>query len=375
MALCDLDNSPNTSHTNSVVTQELIDYIQKELQKGTSREKITADLTSQGWAEEDIQEAFGKAGSQSQTPPAVSQAQINPSSSVYPYINIDYIQNPNRLYAFPIFGFIGKGIALLPQIVILYAIFIFQGPINIINSFVVLFTGKYWQFAYNLNLGMIRLFTKFYFFLYGLTDKYPSFSFDIKDNYTVNIPYPENPNRLFAVPVVGGVIRLILLIPFFVYLYIISYAAGFGTLISSIPVLIVKKYPKSTFELERDSVRLFNSSLAYMTGLSDVYPSFNISMNNKGIKLVLIAVTVLLILFYILSGIGNIFGRKRVTINNQFTFPSTAPFKNQNFPSPTLPFPSPTINATNSVKFYTPAFKPSSGSSVTSPSAAYPPVR
>ncbi len=48
----------NVDHTNFVVTQELIDYIQQELQKGANPSKITSDLTSQGWTTEDIEEAL-----------------------------------------------------------------------------------------------------------------------------------------------------------------------------------------------------------------------------------------------------------------------------------------------------------------------------
>lgn len=140
----------------------------------------------------------------------------------------------------------------------------------------------------------MRLTVKTTYFLAGLTNKYPGFSRNIDDNFTVDIPYPENPKRLFAIPFIGGVIRIVLLIPYFIYEQIISNASNIGVLVSFVRVLFQGKYPESTYELARDSVRVGQGAAAYMAGLSDKYPSFWISMNHKAIKITLIVLGILL---------------------------------------------------------------------------------
>lgn len=67
-----------------MVTQELISYIQQEFQKGADPNKITSDLTSQGWTTEDIREALRQMENLSQNqvqassppPPSKSKSKI-----------------------------------------------------------------------------------------------------------------------------------------------------------------------------------------------------------------------------------------------------------------------------------------------------------
>jgi len=152
---------------------------------------------------------------------------------IYPVINIPHIQNPNRFYAIPLLGFLAKLIVLIPvgiELVVLWVVNFFVTMI--INPFIVLVTGKYWKTAYEFNLGLMRLTAKTYYYVFGLTDKYPGFNFEIKDNYNLEMAYPENPNRFFAIPVLGGFVRIVLLIPYLIYSQVISYASNIGVFVS-----------------------------------------------------------------------------------------------------------------------------------------------
>jgi uncharacterized membrane protein len=116
----------------------------------------------------------------------------------------------------------------------------------------------------------------------------------------VNIPYPTSPNKLYAIPILGGLIRVILLIPYLVFTIIISQAALIGVFLLAWAVVLFKGlYPEGIFELARDCNRIGLSSAAYMAGLSDKYPSFHISMAHDKIKLILIAASI------IISGMGD----------------------------------------------------------------------
>lgn len=220
---------------------------------------------------------------------------ITYTDGIYPSLVINQIQNPNRLFAFPLIGFLIKMILVIPVLIemIFLAIWLFV-VVNLINSFVVLFTGKYLAHAHSVSVGFIRLYTKINLYFTGLTDKYPGFGLQNSGDLNFDVPLNEKPKRLFAIPVLGGLIRVILLIPYFIFENIINYAVGIGMLILAwVVVLFRGKYPEGLFELGRDVARVDASTFAYMLGLSDKYPSFYISMAHNKIKLILIAISII----------------------------------------------------------------------------------
>ncbi len=214
--------------------------------------------------------------------------------TIYPQITIERIKNPNRLYAFPIFGFLVKIIILIPVFLMscLYALMAFFTT-SIINPFIVLSSGKYWDTAYEYNVKWFSYSLKIWYYLNGLTDKYPGFDPKIDDAFSVTFAKPQNPNKFFAIPLIGGLVRIILMIPYIIYFNILSRGASVGVMVSSIPVLFTGTYPESTFEFSRDASRVVFGGSMYLSGMSDQYPSFKISMNHKVIKIILIIVGIL----------------------------------------------------------------------------------
>ena len=223
-------------------------------------------------------------------------------ANLWPSIKVERIQNPNRFYAFPIIGGLIKFFMLIPVAVDLLVIGIGVFVMQIINSFVVLFTGKYWKPCYDLTIGFMRFMLKISFFWRGLTNTYPGFDMQIHDAFSLNMEMPTQPNRLFAIPILGGLIRSIAMIPFAIYAFVIysssgQSAASLATIIGSFFVLFTGNYPETAFELNRDGARLSQASSAYMSGLTDSYPSFWISMNHKTLKIILIIAAIIFTLF------------------------------------------------------------------------------
>lgn len=223
------------------------------------------------------------------------------SARLYPSISIVKPVKPKRLYAFPILGLIIKSIFVIPVRIVLVFLAIISLFVLIINSFVVLFTGKYWKYCYRLNLGIMRLSTKATFFVYGLTDKYPGFSMKINDDFSVDMAVPNDPKRLYAFPVVGFLIRIVLMIPYAIYTSIITQAGQLAIFAATFVVFFKGDYPESFYEIARDSVRVTLASSAYFAGFSDGYPSFWISMKHKRTKIILIVLAVIFFLFNSLS--------------------------------------------------------------------------
>lgn len=220
-------------------------------------------------------------------------------SDIYPVFTVKHIQNPNRIWAIPILGFLVKWIICIPQIFMLFFLGIAIFFVTfIINPFVVLFTGNYMELSYTLCMYYLVLSTKTSLYIMGLSDKYPGFNLAGNADFTLSMDKPTYPSRLLAIPVLGGFTRFLLIYGFFIYLTILSYAAWLGVVLSSFAVLFTGKYPESTYELTRDMLRLQNASTAYLMGLSDEVPSSHISMNHKNVKILLVMVFALVIALY-----------------------------------------------------------------------------
>lgn len=208
---------------------------------------------------------------------------------MYPNIDALLIKNPSRFYAFPILGGLIKGIIVIPQLIILMVISYAASFITtFINSFAVLFTGRYMNITYDLNATYIKWYLKLTFFSNGLTDKYPGFETEIKDTFSISVVKPVNPNKLYAIPILGFVIRSCAMIPFSFWASAVMYAGSLATPFNSFYVLFTGKYSETAFELVRDGSRLYIAKFMYLNGMSDVYPSFSISMNHKNTKIFLL---------------------------------------------------------------------------------------
>ncbi len=215
---------------------------------------------------------------------------------VYPALSISKIKNPNRYWAIPILGGVAKIIILVPVFVEIAVLIFYVFLLQIVNSFYVLTSRKYWQYCFDTTCGTLTLITKTAFFFAGLSDKYPGFDLKSNGDFDLKFTYPASPGAFYAIPVLGGLARGIILIPFAIYAQVISNGARVGLVASSVPVFLNGRYPDSTFELIRDSLRLSLSEMAYFAGISDHYPSFKISMNSQTIKIFLIIIgTILLI--------------------------------------------------------------------------------
>jgi len=209
-------------------------------------------------------------------------------ANIYPKFSIAHIKNPTRFWAFPVLGGLIKIIIMIPVFIELLFVALYTVVITMfVNSLVVLITGKYWRHCYNVNVGLLKLGAKIHLYFIGLSNKYPGFSLGT-NGFELNFTYPAVSSRYFAIPLFGGVTRLILLIPYLVYMMAISKGAFLGVIISSFWVLFQGRYPETSYEFARDALRLSISETLYFAGISDKYPSFYISLDHATLKLLLI---------------------------------------------------------------------------------------
>ena len=221
----------------------------------------------------------------------------------YPTFAFKNNAHPDSLFAFPLVGFIIKLVMLIPVGIFLMLIGIVYAFLWFLTPFVILFTGKYWEVAYDFTVNYLTYKTKVFLFLSGLTDKYPGFSLDANGLFELTVPKPTKPNRWLALPIFGFIIRVILLVPYDIYLAVLTYGMYTSIVASWFSVLIKGKYSESLYEFNHDAWRVSLASTVYTSYLSDTYPSFKISMKHKNLKIALIVIGAIL---FMLAGTRNV---------------------------------------------------------------------
>ena len=202
-------------------------------------------------------------------------ANASSTETDYPLLEVPHIQNPNRLWALPVIGGTVKLLVMLPVAFWLMVIAYVALLLSIINSFAVLFTGRYLDIAYVLAVGAMRLSAKANFFFLGLTDAYPGFGLASSDDVRLDIDMPARPSRFFALPLLGGFVRLVLLIPFLLLLSVVAIPLVLIFYVAWIPVLFLGQFPEFLYRYLVYVQRLQLRMSAYTFGLADRYPRFD----------------------------------------------------------------------------------------------------
>lgn len=93
----------------------------------------------------------------------------------------------------------------------------------------------------------------------------------------LQVDYPTNPGKLYAIPVLGLVIRSILLIPHFIVLAVLIAVVFVLQLVTWIPVLFTGRYPEGLYNLVSGTFRWSARVAGYYVGLTDMYPPFSLA--------------------------------------------------------------------------------------------------
>lgn len=187
----------------------------------------------------------------------------------------------NRFYAIPLIGYIAKMIMLIPYMIAMCVVGLVVSVLQLVAWIPVLTTGQYPEWNRNFAEGFIRYTKRASSFTYGLTDRYPSFSLQDEPGGTgdalINFPRQESYNKLYAVPVVGLLIKEVMLIPHLVILYVLGIVVSFLQLFTWIPVLFTGQYPSWGHNMVGGYIRWLARVMAFGLGLTDVYPPFSLS--------------------------------------------------------------------------------------------------
>jgi ABC-type multidrug transport system fused ATPase/permease subunit len=199
----------------------------------------------------------------------------------YP-VNLE-VQRPDsqsRLTNFPLgIGTFIRLVLLVPHLIILYFLQIVASIIYFIATFAILFTGRYPRGMFNFYVGYTRWSSNVYGYLVSVYDNYPPFSMDQQSGYPLSftVDYPESHSRLLNFPILGLIIKLILLIPHFIVVYFLILVALIVLFIAHFAILFTGSFPAGMHKFMIGVGRWSTRVNAYAYALTDKYPPFSLS--------------------------------------------------------------------------------------------------
>ena len=190
----------------------------------------------------------------------------------------DETQGIGRLWGLPGIGVAVRALLLIPHFIVLWLLAIAVGFVMLVSWIPVLINGRQAGFVYSILGGFQRWILRVTSYLYLLTSGYPPFSLSGEDDYRVRVEIDRDQpiNRFWGIPILGLLIRWIILLPHYVVLWIIGIAAMVLILFSWVPVLILGRQSQLVYSVLGGWLRWSLRVSTYLMLLHDRYPPFSL---------------------------------------------------------------------------------------------------
>jgi hypothetical protein len=207
-----------------------------------------------------------------QPPPAYPLA-----PDAYP-VNVSYDREAriNRLWGIPVIGQLVRWVLLIPHILVMMLVAI-VASIQILLAWIpVLLLGRFPGWGYRWIGGLLGYSLRVSAYALLMTSKYPPFSLSGED-HPVSVRFDEGVriNRLWGIPVIGQMVRAILLIPHLIILWFLAILTWFLMLVVWVPVLIFGRQADLIYTLVGGMYRWQLRVSAYLLLMVDRYPPFS----------------------------------------------------------------------------------------------------
>lgn len=201
-----------------------------------------------------------------------------PQLSDYP-VNISYVRRARigRFWGIPYLGWLIRAIALIPHVIVLAFLGLVVWVLSLFLWIGVLVNGRFPAIGYRWVGGYLRWWIRVVSWLWLLSGTYPPFSrHDEEHPLRVRIEEGQPINRFWGIPILGYLVRAIILIPHFIVLWALGVLAGLLVIFAWIPVLIYGRQADLVYTVVGGYLRWALRVAAYFMLLTDRYPPFSL---------------------------------------------------------------------------------------------------
>jgi hypothetical protein len=193
------------------------------------------------------------------------------------HLSVPHDPGQNRLWGIPFLGIWVRWILLIPVAIELFFLGLVVWLLVLVSWIPVLAQGRQAPFITEIVGGTFRLSTRSALYALLATGAYPWFGIGNDHPITMTFDEYEPQNRLWGIPVLGITLRVILLIPHFLVLWVLGVAAGLLVLVSWIPVLVAGRQADGIVDFVAGVYRWSNRVGAYALLITGKYPPFRLS--------------------------------------------------------------------------------------------------
>jgi hypothetical protein len=208
-----------------------------------------------------------------QPPPAYPLA-----PDAYP-VNVSYDRSARfgRLWGIPLLGWWVRAILLIPHFVLLWLIGIVAAFMMLVTWIPVLLLGRFPGWGYRWIGGLLGWGLRVQAYLTLLSSTYPPFSLS-GEGHPVSVRYDEGVriNRLWGIPILGLVVRGIILIPHWIVLWVLAILAFILLWFTWVPVLFLGRQADVIYTIVGGYNRWSLRVMAYFLLMVDRYPPFSL---------------------------------------------------------------------------------------------------
>jgi hypothetical protein len=179
----------------------------------------------------------------------------------------DFNPTPNRWTTF------FRIILAIPWIIVLYVYLILVTFTHLFAWVAVVILGRYPEWLYNFNAGVLRYTIRFYAWAYLQTDAWPSFGIGEEPDYPIRVniaPRAERQSRLKAF------FRIILILPMLIVSYAVNYIHLFTALLAWLTIVFRGYLPEGLNSTLTFVNGFYARVIGYYALLTDDYPPIGI---------------------------------------------------------------------------------------------------
>lgn len=179
----------------------------------------------------------------------------------------DFDPTPNRWTTF------FRIILAIPWIIVLYVYLILVAFTHLFAWVAVVILGRYPEWLYNFNSGVLRYAIRFYAWAYLQTDVWPSFGIGEEPDYPIRVniaPRAERQSRLKAF------FRIILILPMLVVSYAVNYVHLGAAVIAWLTIVFRGYMPEGVHSMLTFINSFYARVFGYYALLTDDYPPIGI---------------------------------------------------------------------------------------------------